>query len=211
MKKIAVVLTLAVALCFVMPSLAQAGLKQWIKNNLLNKNKAVAIPIWQITQDGNAPLSVNWVDHAPNLRFAIYDPGTPGVTSDDVVLDKETGLVWEREPTSSDFGWEESIYSAFNTDIVGRKGWRLPTIEELLTLFERSNCAAPVYLCLPTGHPFILSCETCAYVTSTTDPRDTTQVLTNSFHQLLGIGSSQKDLVHRMKWLVRGGQGHDTY
>lgn len=99
MKKIAVVLTLAVAFCFVLyASVAQAASTDPVNKGYFNKrakntHRAVNIPIWQITQDGNAPFSVNWVDHAPNPRFAIYDPGTPGDETDDLVLDKETGLV----------------------------------------------------------------------------------------------------------------------
>jgi hypothetical protein len=40
--------------------------------------------------------SLKWVDHKPNPRFAIYDPGTPTDKGDDLVLDKEKGLIWTR-------------------------------------------------------------------------------------------------------------------
>jgi hypothetical protein len=34
---------------------------------------------------------------ATNPRFAVYDPGTPADETYDLVLDKETGLVWARD------------------------------------------------------------------------------------------------------------------
>ena len=40
--------------------------------------------------------SLKWVDHKLNPRFAIYDLGTPADEGDDLVLDKEKGLIWTR-------------------------------------------------------------------------------------------------------------------
>lgn len=67
------------------------------------------------------------------------------------VLDRETGLVWDRHPSAAT-SWENADALCRDADTGGRKGWRLPTIEELLTLFDpaRSDPA------LPLGHPFVL-------------------------------------------------------
>ncbi len=54
-------------------------------------------PTWEITVSGS-DQAVAWVDHQPNPRFAIWDMGTPSDLRDDVVLDKETGLVSFQQP-----------------------------------------------------------------------------------------------------------------
>ena len=84
-------------------------------------------PRWDITE-------ARWVKHCPNPRFGIYDPGTSGDGKDDVVLDQETRLVWERAPNPESKQWDAAIVYSYATAVAGRKGWRLPTIEELLSL-----------------------------------------------------------------------------
>jgi hypothetical protein len=71
------------------------------------------------------------------------------------VLDRETGLVWQRAPFthvtgSSDFSQSDAVLKCQNANIGGRGGWRLPAPEELMSLvdFTQSNPA------LPLGHPF---------------------------------------------------------
>ena len=132
MKKIAVVLALGVAFCLVLCSAAEAISNNWAKNNLKNKNRAARIPIWQITQDGSRN-SVNWVNHTPNPRFAVYDVnGDNAEGSDyyveDLVLDTETGLVWARDANyGSTRTWQSAIeYCARYVNLGNRKGWRAP-------------------------------------------------------------------------------------
>ena len=76
------------------------------------------------------------------------------VLDDEAVLDRETGLVWERDTRLFDgvaftYTWEQA-HGYCNMKYVGfRAGWRLPTIYELSTLLDPSNDPA-----LPEGHPF---------------------------------------------------------
>jgi len=65
------------------------------------------------------------------------------------VLDKETGLVWERSASVTDFTWDEMQTKCFKAVIGGRRGWRLPTIDELTSLVDPTQIPA-----LPSGHLF---------------------------------------------------------
>ena len=60
------------------------------------------------------------------------------------VLDKETGRVWEQSPDSdNDPGdkktWFDALSHCYQRLVGGRKGWRLPTIEELASLVDTSQ------------------------------------------------------------------------
>lgn len=154
-------------------------------------------PRWDITE-------AHWKDHGPNPRFGVYNSGTPASTVDDVVLDKETGLVWERRPDSEKRVWDGAILYSLTKAKAGRKGWRLPTIEELLSLVDPRQ-QSPT---LPVGHPFI-------------------DIKFDSFYWSCTLGMSalptfawgynfgNADTSNCLKtaefyvWLVRGGFGHD--
>lgn len=70
------------------------------------------------------------------------------VMGDAAVLDKETGLVWAADANLFETKiWSNAIYyCADQVDLGGRKGWRLPTIEELASLLDTSqnNPALPL-------------------------------------------------------------------
>jgi len=69
------------------------------------------------------------------------------------VLDKETGLVWAKMPDSIQRTWLAAIDYCTQLNLGGRMGWRLPAVEELATLIDRSNTnlSTPA---IPIGHPF---------------------------------------------------------
>ena len=71
------------------------------------------------------------------------------VPDDAAVLDKETGLVWEKSPDTTTRTWATASAYAYSKTVGGRKGWRLPTVEELASLVDPTTI--PV---LPSGHPF---------------------------------------------------------
>jgi Protein of unknown function (DUF1566) len=67
------------------------------------------------------------------------------------VLDHESGLVWEKAPSAFTYKFVDTAFFGCNAkNIGGRRGWRVPTMWEMLTLVDpaRSNPA------LPEGHPF---------------------------------------------------------
>ena len=51
----------------------------------------------------------------------------------DAVLDKETGLVWEKSPATTAGTSSSARSTCANKAVGGRKGWRLPSMPELAT------------------------------------------------------------------------------
>ena len=74
------------------------------------------------------------------------------VMGGEAVLDKQTGLTWARNLTIADGPkpWQEAVKFCQDLEIGNRKGWRLPTKEELITILDNSRSHPP----LPDGHPF---------------------------------------------------------
>src|SRR5262249_61948747 len=77
-----------------------------------------------------------WSQHFTKGRFTVLP-----LFNNEAVLDKETGLVWEQSPDSTSFAWAAAIAHCYQQDVGGRKGWRLPTVEELARLLEPTGSA----------------------------------------------------------------------
>jgi hypothetical protein len=78
--------------------------------------------------------------------------------NNNAVLDRETGLVWELTPTvpTNSQNWRTADFSCHSANTGGRAGWRLPSIAEISSLFDRSvTTPYPAGVSLPPGHPFI--------------------------------------------------------
>ena len=86
------------------------------------------------------------------------------VMSNEAVLDRETGLVWQREASDTTYDWYDAKYYCYNTNIGGRGGWRLPSVEELRTLIDPTES----YPALPEGHLFTNTNLQFTYWSSTT-------------------------------------------
>jgi len=77
------------------------------------------------------------------------------------VLDRETGLVWERAPGNTDEDrdidaddaktWFAAQDFCHQTRVGNRNGWRLPTVQELTSLLDPTQNSPA----LPIGHPFV--------------------------------------------------------
>lgn len=157
---------------FIMNSFVSAAevSTQWAKKNLKNTDKASSIPVWQITKDGKSN-SINWKNFSDNPRFAIYDNKTSEDPSDDIVLDKETGLVWSRNANgpSSEIAWLNAVEGVNELTLANKMGWRLPTIEEISSLRGATG--------IGTNHPFV-DVQNGPYWTSSTHPVSTNEVWT---------------------------------
>ena len=118
------------------------------------------------------------------------------------VLDKETGLVWEKSPDTTTRTWANAIAYAYGKNVGDRKGWRLPTVEELASLVDptQSNPA------LPSGHPFT-NVQSSYYWSATTNASGTSNAWGVNFFEGNG-GNGDKSYTFSV-WCVRGGHGHD--
>lgn len=122
------------------------------------------------------------------------------VMNKEAVLDRETGLVWERSPSTEPMAWTSAVYYAFNKIVGGRKGWRLPTVEELASLVD-PNESNPA---LPRGHPFII--QSVNYWSATSN----FGLAGGAFAVFMGngyVGPLSNDYYY--VWCVRGGYGYN--
>jgi hypothetical protein len=193
------VLCAAVAVLAVMLCLGPLALAQ-------GKGKT---PIWDLYENGKP---VKWQSHKANPRFAIYDPEknsnpeVPDTLVDDVVLDRETGLIWTRDANLfGEITWSSAILRCYSTLIANRAGFRLPTFEELRSLFYDDTDRDGIYL--PPGHPFV-NVQTSAYWTATTFRTDSSHA-SGMFFGSIATYSGDKSLIN-YAWPVRGGNPYAT-
>jgi hypothetical protein len=151
-------------------------------------------PIWTV-------YGATWIDFTPNARFAIYNSGS---SNEDIIWDKETGLTWERSPSAQKLAWDAAIVYSYSKVIAGRLGWRLPAIEELLSLSDPSQTS----LKLPAQNPFQNIQADYFYWSSTLGM---SQLPTYAWGYDFGSGDISNVLksAPAYVWLVRGGYGHD--
>jgi hypothetical protein len=161
-------------------------------------------PIWEIFRAGT-DISVPWITHSANKRFAIFK-GSTGSPSDDLVLDKETGLIWPRtaQLPGGAINWLDANTKAREFVLASRIGWRLPTVEELASLTDTTQ-ANPA---LPSGHPFItvqFGANAPAYWTSTNSENPSAAAWFVNLGSG-GAGLGAKNLAG-FAWPVRAGRG----
>jgi hypothetical protein len=131
--------------------------------------------------------------------------------NNDAVLDRETGLVWERAPFNGRTNFAGAALTCAARITGDRFGWRLPTLPELQTLTQpsKSNPA------LPDGHPFANVQFDVAfpfalfdfYWTTTADPHTTFSGFMIAVSFKTGETVSTSVTNNQNFWCVRGGAG----
>lgn len=123
------------------------------------------------------------------------------------VLDKETGLVWERSPAIGSQTWIAAVSGCTERTVGGRKGWRLPSIPELASLMDPFVVPGPR---LPLGHPFTnVTLDFTFYWSATTNAAGATQAWILDFS---GGGETPYDKTFGSSvWCVRGGNNAARY
>jgi hypothetical protein len=118
------------------------------------------------------------------------------------ILDRETGLVWERVPSTSEVDFSAATIVCAGKVRGGRAGWRLPDFDELASLIDPSVTTGVL---LPAGHPFS-DIGDLGYWTRTVYPSlPNSRLLVNFNSDLGGLFSPVDEGFHRPVWCVRGG------
>ena len=173
----------------------------------------------QTTASGPYYATPSWDQQLPaSTRFVVLSNWNNAA-----VLDRETGLVWQRTPGDTftfDASHEVATQVCAQQKTGGRFGWRLPSVEELLTLADPSVSVAtggtPV-LGLPAGHPFTNVPLNISFWTMTTRVLAPTLAWTVDFTVFppppgippshccgLGPGIPKADSTFHRPWCVRG-------
>jgi hypothetical protein len=126
--------------------------------------------------------------------------------NNEAVLDKETGLVWERTPDPVPTDWLTAKGGiCLNKIVSNRRGWRLPSVIELTSLIDTSVLTGAS---LPSGHPFV-GIQVANYWSATSN----SEVAWNAFLVDFTNGSvsgGYKSDAH-LVWCVRGGMSAKVY
>lgn len=125
------------------------------------------------------------------------------------VLDKETGIVWQRSPGGGTVSWYGAQWGCWGSIAGARRGWRLPTIQELESVMDYSNPSwENCWGYLPCGHPFLnLQQDGVGYWSSTTWFFDSNKALA-FYSSAIGAGTISWDkTAENHIWCVRSGYG----
>ncbi len=131
----------------------------------------------------------------------------------EAVLDRETGLVWQQSPGTFPKDWYGAVKECYLKSVGGRKGWRLPTVEELASLLDQRQ-SVPGISHLPYGHPFSDAASdyywsSTTYVNNPVNPGIPPQAWVVNFYGG-GVDWNVKSASSPI-WCVRGGHGYDGY
>lgn len=165
-------------------------------------------PSWDKKLSAVGPVKADGSsDRCKSPRFKCVMP----VSTNDpghAVLDNETGLVWQRLAGGL-ADWTGAFDRCTRTTTGDRAGWRLPTIEELLSLHDPAGSEG-----LPAGHPFVATVSILAFTetfwTSSYLPGDSTRAAAFNFSQPRdAYGSLNVRYLSQTSaletWCVRGG------
>ena len=119
----------------------------------------------------------------------------------EAALDKETGLVWEVTPVTDLFTWTTAMEQCRKHLVGNRRGWRLPSYEELTSLLDGTQ-SSPA---LPAGHPFQGIGANDAFWTTTQAETESGAAYQVQIADAATWISASEDAVSLRIWCVRGG------
>ncbi len=124
------------------------------------------------------------------------------------IRDVETQLVWQASPTADAMTWADAIHHCLNRNTGGRKGWRLPRVEELASLLVFDPQIEGLNGTLPVGHPFttLVTSGDAVYWSSTPDPVDPANAYAQGFRDA-GVSGKRDRNEENHVFCVASGQG----
>lgn len=146
---------------------------------------AGSVPTWDKTVEGSGRFKV----------LATFDG--------DAVLDKETGLVWEKRLSAAAQPFSGALLGCATSFTGNRRGWRLATVEELASVMDPSQANPP----LAAGNPFenLVADLDVLYWTATPNPIVAGAKIAWSFANVGFVADVLLTNAVR-RWCVRGGQ-----
>lgn len=83
------------------------------------------------------------------VAISIAAPASPVVPLGDwIVEDTRTGLLWASRDNWGAIGWGEAVAYCSELEVGNRSGWRVPTLDELETLYSADHTArCGVHIC----------------------------------------------------------------
>ncbi len=160
------------------------------------------------------PADADTVAAGPYYATPSWDQKLPASTrfivlsnwNNEAVLDRETGLVWEKSPETIPGPWSASRFQCATKNVGGRKGWRLPAFGELASLIDPSVSSPDPTL--PVGHPFT-AVQSLSYWTATTEGEFPARKWTVHFGNTLV--STADEVEPHLHWCVRSTIPLDNY
>jgi Protein of unknown function (DUF1566) len=147
------------------------------------------------TRDSSAGTPTTyWDRNLPSAsRFTILPE-----FNNQAVRDNTTGLIWERSPRLDMYDWDRAHQGCLSSNTGGRKGWRVPTVQELNSLIDPSSADVK----LPEGHPFN-NVEPAIYWSATKPQGNGTYALFVNFSS--GRSATLENYMSSFVWCVYGG------
>jgi Protein of unknown function (DUF1566) len=149
-------------------------------------------------------LTQNWDQALPaDNRFVVL----PFPPLNDVVLDRNTGLLWEKLPSEMGTTWASAKANCINKAVGGQKGWRLPSIAELASLIDPSiTFPGPT---LPPRNPFG-TVQSTFYWSASTDASDPNHAWVVAFAEGSVFPINKLHEIF-LAWCVRGPMQQSVY
>ena len=150
---------------------------------------------------GLSGVTQNWDKNLPSAsRFTVL-----AAFGGAAVRDNNTGLVWEKAPDTTVRSWGDSTFYCINKNVGGTRGWRLPSVAELVSLIDPSLPAPFVPVSVFTG------AQLDVYWSATTSADFPADAWYMDFSNSNGgvHGNLKPDL--SLAWCVRGPMNADAY